>query len=862
MRLLGTFAATVLFFIRFQRLFALLTVDEKVSNLKTYFTGRLFQEECLENDDENLHLTREVEEYVNVLGGTNSHHDISHGNTLPLLTRPWGFNSYAPMTDEDPVHLPWWFHPHDRRFFGMRVTHQPSPWIKDYGEFLIKGYIPTDPMDPLALSDRFSGYSPYQSQFHPYYFSTSLFGYGNSEGNVKIEMTPSQHGGIMRVTFPRYIANEKGDDSSSSNTTDTQLRRIAVSLFGIPGSNFIEILASPNDGTSMISGRTRRNSGGAGDNFSHYFVLAIYNGANGDEITSIASFSSKENNAWVDFLPEDPKNDVLTVRFATSFISAEQALLNLLRETPREKSFDSLLDEARLEWRSLLSRIKVEEPPVGYSSCEIKNFYTIFYTSIFRASIFPRQISEIDKNGNLVHYSPYVTGNESSTVLPGPLSTDSGFWDAWNTVYPLLTLFHRPYLGTVMAGWLTAFDEGGWLPKWSSPGYRGSMIGTMGDVSVSDAIVNDIPGFDTAKAYQAIRKDAYEIPPDRVNGIGRVCLESYLKHGYVPKDAHGTTGTCDQVVSRTLNYYQSDYAIAQAANKLGYSTDATDLLERSKNYSLLFDKQTGFFRSKDHFGRFTTPFDQYRWGFDYTESGPWQYRFYIPFDPQGLFQLYHRGGQNMCDELLRVQTMEYSIYHSGDRQYNEEIEMADHCWGQYAHNNQPSHHMLYMHMYDGFQGACSTQGRFWIREVLRKLYKADVNMYAGDEDNGEMPAWFVLSALGLYQRSPGSGVFEFGVPLFSKVTVDISDISHTLTSNPSILKNPYFASKFFANADENEKKTLTIIAKNNSKDNIYIQKIFWNDQEIAPSANSIQYKLLREGGTLTFELGPSPFKHR
>lgn len=783
----------------------------------------------------------DLESYVNILGGTDSRYDVSHGSTLPLITRPWGFNTFAPQTDDDPTWPGWWFHPSDRRFFGLRLTHQPSPWIADYGNFLIKAYMPSDPKDKTASRDGFTSFSPDKSVFSPHLFETTLYTYGNTNGNVKLQFTPSSHGGIFRAQFPTFIAQEVGD--SNANAAQEQIRRFSIEL--PKNTDFSEVIVSPIDGTAMISGYTKANSGGVGSDsaaFAHYFVAAVYLGKNGDMKTSVnaASFQAGGNKAWLDFAPEDVNTEMLTIKIATSFISKDQAIQNLKNEL-LSASFDSLLSEAKEEWRSVLGRVKITEAPKGYNQCQLEDLYTIFYSTLYRSSIFPRIISEVDADNKEVHWSPYAQSADTR-VADGPLSTDSGFWDAWNTVYPLLSLVNRPMLGRTMQGWVNAYKEGGWLPKWASPGYRGSMIGTMGDVSLADAIVKDIPNFDVEKAYEAIRKDAFELPPKGVDGIGRVCLDSYLKYGYVPRGAPMTTGgTCYEVVSRTLNYLQSDYAVAQAAIKLGYKDDATTLQQRYNNFTLLFDQSTGFFRSKAiENEKWTEPFDQFGWGNDYTESGPWQYRFYLPYDAKGLSSLYAAGGRNMCEELQKAQTMEVSSVHIGGygSVIHEQTEMPDHCWGQYAHNNQPVHHMLYMHMMDGYTGQCSNQGRHWIRKVLTELYSTGADMYPGDEDNGEMAAWFVLSSIGLYNRSPGGTGYDLGSPLFGTVELDISDNSH-LTGKQS-------------------KRTLKIVAKNNSYANTYVQKIMWNDKELDESADSIDYSLLSQGGTLTFEMGPVP----
>lgn len=785
---------------------------------------------------------------VNTLGGTDSRYDLSRGSTLPLITRPWGFNAFAPQTDDDPTWPGWWFHPSDRRYFGLRLTHQPSPWISDYGNFLIKAYMPSNPSSQSASGDDFAGYSPAQSTFTPYYFAASLFEYGNSNGNLKIEFTPSMHGGIMRASFPSYVAHEVGD---SDSTSLSQIRRISIVL--PQNSDISEIGKSPVDGTVLISGHTTKNSGGVGGKeaaYGHYFVAAIYNG-DGSQLTSLDGLTTKAggNVAWVDFSPNDTNNDVLIVRLATSFISKEQALLNLQQEVGASVSFEALRDDAKAEWNSVLGRVQVTKPPNGVSQEEAGDFYSVFYSSLYRASLFPRQLTEFDASGAAIHWSPFATDN-TTRVMSGPLSTDSGFWDAWNTVYPLLTLFHRPMLAITVQGWLTAFNEGGWLPKWASPGYRSGMIGTMGDVSLADAIVNDIPGFDVDLAYAAIRKDAFESPPVGVEGVGRVCLNPYLQHGYVPRDAPMTTGgTCYEVVSRTLNYLQSDYAVAQAAQKLGKADDESVLRQRASNFSLLFDNETGFFRSRSlSNGKFSEPFDQFGWGGDYTESGPWQYRFYLPYNADGLHDLYAANQHDMCSLLSETMTSS-SLFHLGGygSVIHEQSEMADHCFGQYAHNNQPVHHLLYMHMFDGYGGSCADQGRHYVRRTLTQLYRADSDMFPGDEDNGEMAAWFVLSSLGLYERSPGSGQFEFGVPLFSDVTVDVSDAFHGHSHRLADTRRKRATDATFASA-----KTLRIVAHNNDIHNTRIESVRWNDRTLPSTSNGIAYADLAQGGTLEF----------
>lgn len=310
----------------------------------------------------------------------------------------------------------------------------------------------------------------------------------------------------------------------------------------------------------------------------------------------------------------------------------------------------------------------------------------------------------------------------------------------------------------------------------------------------------------------------------------------------------------DSVGAGTLNYMQSDYAIAQAAAKLGHSSDASTLLLRAQNYSSIFDTQTGFFRSRDMLvdnHPFTEPFDPVAWGGDYTEGGPWQFRFYVPYDAEGLAKLYADSGRDMCQVLAQTTQAGNSLFHLGGygEEIHEQTEMTDRCYsmGQYAHNNQPAHHLLYMHLYGGYTAACATQGRAKLRQTLVELYTADAGMFPGDEDNGEMGAWFVLTAMGLYNRSPGDKEYLFGLPLFSDVTVDISDDSHLQGPHWPTLVPP-------TTSRAKSNKQLRIVAHNNRLSHTRIEKIVFNGQAIATTANGIDYALLKEGGLLEFYL--------
>ena len=754
------------------------------------------------------------EELVNVLGGTSSRYDTSHGSTLPLFARPHGFNHYTIQTDDDDNWSGWFFHPSDRRYFGLRVTHQPSPWIRDYGNFLVRATIPSTPTSDFLSDDQFTGYSPDKSFFSPYLFRTSLFAFNNGLEFTKVEFTPHQHSGMMRVTFPSFI----------SDSGYRQSRRISVILNGLDGE--AADVSAGSDGAILITGRSTANSGGVGDTnvtkFAHHFVIAIYGGGDkplnlGDDM--IERFYANTTGAFIDFQPNREETKVLTLRLATSFISLEQAKLNLQQEV-EGRPFDSIVAETKKIWRDALGKVEVELPQ-SYARDEARSIYVTFYSCLYRSLLFPRQLGETDGLGNERHFSPYA----GDRVRPGSITVDSGFWDSWNSVYSLLSLVDAPTVGAMVKGFLNTFRASGWVTSWPSPGPRASMVSTMQDVVIADAIVNNIPGFDRELAYSAIRKNAFTVPADG-ESEGRGCLQSYLDNGYVARGARSSGGgTCYEVASVSLNYMQSDYAISQAARHLGRADDHDVLLQRSKGYSQLFDSESGgFFRAKEG-GLFVKPFDRFQWGTDYTEGGPYQYRFYVPHDAAGLAALYAASGLDMCAELEKGHEIA-GAFHVGDygSEIHEQTEMLDHCWGQYAHNNQPVHHMLYMYFFQGT--SCAHKAHYYLRKVLSSLYRPGSDMFPGDEDNGEMGAWYVLSSLGLYNRNPGSGSYFLGSPLFSRALLKLSSGN-----------------------------TLTVEAKGNSRDNVYVKAVTFNGATV--EGFTLSYAALMAGGVLSFEMSGS-----
>merc|ERR1719399_302943 len=644
-------------------------------------------------------------DYVNLLAGSFTRGDVfSTGNTLPLVGRPWGFNHWALQTNDG--RSAWWFNGNDHEFKWIRCTHQPSPWIGDYGWFMLGPQMGGFAANPTGF------FEPRAATVLPH-----VLDFRTAPDGMRVELAPTMHGASLRVTFPATARLEK---------------RICIKLGG-----------GGNDGYEQSNGgvdaRTNRHSGAVGTNFAHHLRV--------ESLTS-SQFEGRGRDCFC--FSYDRGATVVEVHLATSFIGKAQASLNLQEEL---KPHDDVVEEGADEWNSLLSRASVDDTALsGKTARDLQ----VFYTGLYRALTFPRRLDEPGDNGP-VHWSPYRSG-----VQPGTLVTDNGFWDTFRTVYPLLALLYPEALQWICQGWLKAYEEGGWIPKWASPGYRNSMVGTYGDVVLAEAVVKGVlTGADAEKAWNALRRDAYEEAPPG-GAVGKVGLRVYEQHGYIPDDS----GVSD-CVSRTLDFAHADWAAAQAARLLHHPEDASKLERRAQEaVRNSFDPQSGLMRPKSRSGRFSMRFDETRWGDGYTEGSPWHHSF-PPFDVELLSRL-HGSKEKLREKILAMTRVPSTFDHGGYGQTIHEMrEMRALAMGQYGHNNQPSHHVLWLL---GLLGYRSDQDRL-IREVIDRAYGVD--FYAGDEDNGEMGAWFVLAALGLFSVSPASPDYVIGMPLFEKVSLHV-----------------------------------------------------------------------------------------
>ena len=713
---------------------------------------------------------------VRPLQGTDSHFDFSYGNCLPLISRPFGMTNWSPQTDEGR----WLFGYRARKLQGIRATHQPSPWIADYGHFTIMPQIGALLLD---AGQRSSLVRRGDMEIGPDYFKALFWRY-----RTTVELTPTERGASLRFTFPA-----------------TERARIMFHAFD--GAALVRI----DPQRRMLSGYTRANNGGVPDSFACYFVAVFsqpivdhgfFEGASVLEHAPQAE--SDRQGAYVEF---DMRQRPIEVRVATSFISIEQALRTLEQEIGA-RSFEEIRAETRAQWNDLLNRAQIE----GADERQRQTFYTCLY----RTLLFPRKWYEYGAAGRPIHYSPY-----DGTIHPGVLYADNGFWDTFRTVYPLFALLFPDRLSEIVNGWVQAANEGGHFPKWASPGYRNCMIGTHLDVVIADAYVKGVRDFDLESAYAAMHKDAFE-KGDPNEGFGRTGLFDYIALGYVPADrvAHAA--------ARTQEFAYNDFCVAQIARALGIEDDAAELTRRALHYRNTYDRAVGFMRGRLRDGSWLIPFDEFAWDRRaYIEGSAWQYSWAAPHDPAGLIAL--MGGREAfvakLDRMLA--TPPYFDAADYDLEIHEMTEMASASFGQYAHSNQLVHHVLYLFTAAGQPW----KTHYWVRKVLDELYSPDPNGLPGDEDNGEMSAWYILSALGIFPLCPGHPSYVFGSPLFAKATL------HLVNGN-----------------------TLEIEAPGQSHAAVYVRETLLDGQPYTHTW--IAHERLMDGGRLTFAMSETPDEGR
>ncbi|MBS1821673.1 MAG: GH92 family glycosyl hydrolase, partial [Acidobacteria bacterium] len=670
-------------------------------------------------------------EMVNLLQGTGSTFLFSRGNTLPITAVPFGMAHWA--LESNGRNTPWYFHPADRRIEGVRCTHQLSPWLNDYG---YATFLPVDALAKPAGGSRGTSYRPEDAVLSPAGMEIDLLRY-----RARMELAPTAHGAAMRVTF---AAGKDGERDTAEGAG------LAIEM---PGAAKAEAVLDAASGMVRLSNGF--NDGGVPENFRAFYVVQFAGVDAKDlklETTEIAARNGGSGGHKVAVVRYPAKAGVAQeIRIGTSFISYEQAERNLRLELAG--GFDAVKAAAKRVWEEHLDRAKVE----GGTEAQRRTFYSCMY----RALLFPRMWHEMDASGKPVHFSAF-----NGKVEPGVMYADHGYWDVYRAWYPWMSVMFPERLGEILQAWVNAYREGGWMPQFPAPGYRACMTGSLIDAVFADGVVKDIPGFDVETAYQGLKKHAME-PGDADKGYGRRGIEDYLKLGYVAEDHIHQSG------AETVDSAYGDFCIGQIAAKLGHKEDAAIFERRSHNWRHLFDAKVGFLRGKNSDGSWVThngaPFDPVRWGSPYVEGAAWQHRWDVPHEPEELFKA--MGGDAVAAaELEKMITMPAAFdVGSYGSEIHEMSEMAARTFGQYAHSNQPVHHVLYLLALAGRPD----RTRYWTKRVMEELYSPDE--FAGDEDTGSMGAWFLLSAAGFFPVCPGKAEYVLGAPLFDRMTLTVGD---------------------------------------------------------------------------------------
>lgn len=669
-------------------------------------------------------LVTEPADYVSTLVGTLSEHSFSTGNTYPAIALPWGMNFWTPVTGKMGDGWAYRYDAHHIR--GFKQTHQPSPWINDYGQFAI---MPVRDAEKVDQNARASWFSHHSETARPYYYQVYL-----ADHDINVEIAPTERAASLLFTFP-----------------ESETSGIIVDAYD--EGSYIKVLPEKN----TIIGYTTKNSGGVPENFRNWFVVkfdkpvegyTVYDGPS--KAIEGAEFEGDHALAVVTF--KTARGEKVNVQTASSFISLEQAWTNF--KEVEGKTFAQVKDEAKARWNDVLGRIQV-----GGGT---EDQYRTFYSCLYRSVLFPRKFYEINEDGDIVHYSPY-----NGEVCNGYLYTDTGFWDTFRALFPLLNLVYPSVNAEIQQGLANIARENSFLPEWASPGHRDCMVGNNSASVVADAIISGVtPEKDWQTLYDCLVYGTEHVHPE-ISSTGRLGHEYYNTLGYIPCDVG-----INESVARTLEYAYNDWCILQIAKKLGRPADEIEKWEsRSDNWKNVFDPSHKLMRGRNLDGSFQEPFSPYKWGGVFTEGNAWHYTWSVFHDVEGLMEA--MGGKEefvrMLDSVFVVPPIYDDSYYGYRIHEITEMQVAN--MGNYAHGNQPAQHMIYLYNWAGEHHKKEKR----VREVMDRLYKATPDGYCGDEDNGQTSAWYVFSALGFYPVCPASGEYAEGVPLFERFVIHRDD---------------------------------------------------------------------------------------
>ncbi|RZL50555.1 MAG: glycoside hydrolase family 92 protein [Pedobacter sp.] len=663
-------------------------------------------------------------EWINPLMGTQSKPDLSNGNTYPAVGVPWGMNIWTPQTGK--MGNGWAYQYDQDKIRGFKQTHQPSPWMNDYGAFAI---MPVTGKLKFTDDDRASWFTHKAEISKPYYYSVYL-----ADANVTTEITPTERAAQFRFTFPK---------------TDSAF----IVVDALNKGSYIKIIPSER---KIIGYTSKYARGPLPSNFKNYFVVifdkdfTIAKTWSGNKLNHTdLELQSDHTGAVIGFKTKN--GEKVNAKVASSFISFEQAEISLKRELASD-NFDATKAKAKAVWNKTLGRVAIEGGTVDQTRT--------FYSSLYRTLFFPNKLYEIDANNKIVHWSPY-----NGKILPGYMFAGTGFWDTFRALYPFLNLVYPSINKEMQEGLINDYKEGGWLPEWSSPGYANIMIGNNSASVVADAYIKGGRGYDIETLWQALKHGANNEGP--MEAVGRSGVKYYNELGYVPFDVK-----VNENAAKTLEYAYDDFAIYQLGRALGKPASEIDVYaKRSMNYKNLFDPSSGLMRGKNADGTFQSPFSPFKWGGAFTEGNSWHYTWSVFQDVAGLAKL--MGGKakfvEKLDSVFSMPPIFDESAYGGVIHEIREMQIAN--MGQYAHGNQPIQHMIYLYNY----GGAPWKTQYWVREAMNRLYAATPDGYCGDEDNGQTSAWYVFSAMGFYPVTPATDQYVIGAPLFKKVTLNLEN---------------------------------------------------------------------------------------
>ncbi|WP_314209037.1 GH92 family glycosyl hydrolase [Vagococcus salmoninarum] len=715
-----------------------------------------------------LHLENLLK--IDTRQGTNNQHSYSNGNCLPYTTTPFGMNHYVVQTTDQKGS--WFFNPHDRTFQGIRLTHQPSPWMGDFSHLLFSPI--AGDLYGSSLFHQQSSYRTEEAVFAPHYLKVKQERY-----QITSEFTPTTYGGCLLNHYDGrgqvgFVLRSEGPCQWEVDPQARTLKGYLSNFSGCEDPEFKMYVSFTFD--QAIDSRT------SGFYQEGEFVKGLkFNGTDGAIVVRFQ------------------ETKVMTTHFASSFLSAEQADLNLAQI--KEASFQELQQAAGETWLEYLNRIEVS----SRNEEQVKTFYGCLY----RTCLFPQKFYEINQAGQAEHYDTL-----SRTIKPGVLYTNNGFWDTYKTVYPLYSLIAPTEYAEMLTGFLNSYRNAGFLPKWLSPDERGLMPGTLIDAVIADAAVKGIASELMPELLEAMLVAATTQSPN--GNYGRRGTLDYLKYGYVPLSHH-------ESVNHTLDYAYSDYCIARVAETLNEKELKSQYDKQSRNFLNLFDPQTGAMRAKDIEGNFRESFELDRWGLDYAEGSSWQNGFATYHDFAALIKAY--GGTEQFNQKLTELCNTAPTY--GVTGYGYEIhemsEMAAVDFGQVALSNQPSFHLPYLFNYIGKPSTTQVV----VKQLMTELFNSSWDGYPGDEDNGSMSAWYIFSTLGFYPVCPGSGEYVTGIPLFDEAVIHLGN-----------------------------GQQLTIKTQGNHRHANFVTNIQRNSEDYQPLF--FTHDDLMTGGKLDFQLGLAP----